>query len=179
METMFHVGPWSGRSTLLDHIWHPVSAVSLHVSPKSSTLGGLRVGDKKGDLSLWAVADVGRWLVILWYEGGHYILHDKLSMWQGTEDQSASFSQRSLWAGPWVPQAFIAMQQRGPKIYAGLNYDSLGHQLEDPGENHCQMPTLHRSGAHLKGRKVPGCSSEQQSSSLHSYSLTEFRQLVL
>lgn len=37
-----------------------VSAISLHVSPKSSILGGLRVGDIQGNSARWAVGGMGR-----------------------------------------------------------------------------------------------------------------------
>lgn len=54
----------------------PVSAVSPHISLKSSVSGGLRLGDRKGSSPWWAVGDVGRHVCVVrgdessWYVQG-------------------------------------------------------------------------------------------------------------
>lgn len=47
----------------------PISAASLHVSPKSSISGcgeGLSAGDRKGNASLWAVVGAARLMRSVW-----------------------------------------------------------------------------------------------------------------
>lgn len=46
----------------------PISAVSLHVSPKSSIsgAGGMNAGDGKGNTSLWAVVGAARLVRSVW-----------------------------------------------------------------------------------------------------------------
>lgn len=43
----------------------PISAVSLHVSPKSGA-GGMNAGDRKGNTSLWAVVGAARLVRSVW-----------------------------------------------------------------------------------------------------------------